>query len=87
MKVWISKYALTQGIEEIEAKICNNEDMVERVKDTSIVGFQPSQYYHGEGREWHLTKEEAIKKAEEMRDKKIRSVQKQLEKLQNMKFE
>lgn len=82
MKVWITKYALTQGIYEKEAERCTNvnNDMIE-IKDSRL------EFYHGEGNEWHLTKESAIKKAKEMRDKKIKSVQKQLEKLQNMKFE
>lgn len=82
MKVWITKYALTHGISECEAERCSNinNEMIE------IIG-SPYEYYHGEGKEWHLTKESAINKAEEVRDKKIKTLQKQLEKLQNMKFE
>lgn len=44
-------------------------------------------YYHGEGKEWHRTKKSAIKKAEEMRQKKIDSLKKQVEKLERMMFE
>lgn len=84
IKVWITKYALTYGIEEKEAErdMKVSPDMITIVnKDTM------NEFYHGEGKEWHLTKESAIKKTEEMRDKKIKSLQKQLEKLQSMKFE
>lgn len=44
-------------------------------------------YYHEEGKEWHRTKESAIAKAEEMRKKKIASLQKQIKKLENINFE
>ena len=43
-------------------------------------------YFHGEGREWHRTKESAIDKAEEMRKKKIETMKKQIEKLEKMEF-
>ena len=81
MKVWITKYALTSGIIETEAEECG-DDMV-RVHNSTFC----DSYYHKEGREWHRTKESAIAKAEEMRKKKIDSLQKQIKKLENMKFE
>ena len=81
MKVWISKYALTQGIFETEAEICETfADMIKCVGEWGA-------FYHGEGKEWHKTKEEAIVKAEEMRLKKIESLKKQIDKLTKMKFE
>ena len=81
--VWITKYALTQGIFEIDATVCSDisNDMIQEIRDR-----HPATY-HGEGKEWHRTKESAIKKAEEMKDTKIKSVKKQLAKLENMKFE
>jgi len=86
-KVWISKYALTKGIYELEVKRCVNSirdkdesDMVEIRKN----GF--TSYFHGEGKEWHLTKESAIVRAEEMKLRKIESVKKQLNKLEKLKF-
>lgn len=86
IKVWISKYALTQGIEEKNAVVCSNIniDMIEIVNTEKH--FIGNEYYHGEGKEWHKTKEEAIKRAEELRLKKIKSVEKQLEKLKSLKF-
>ena len=71
MKIWITKYALTDGIVEKEAKGLNGRL---RVED----GLFP----------WYLSpKDEAIARAEVMRNKKIASLKKQIEKLENMKFE
>ena len=82
MKVWITKYALTQGIIEIEAEECGKgfEGMIQTKEKC------PS-YYHGEGKDWHRTKEDAIKKAEKIRQKKIESLKKQIKKLEEMRFE
>ena len=78
-KVWITKYALTTGVFEITAEI---------TKDGSAYDMHTSlpTFFHGEGKEWHRTKEAAIAKAEEMRQKKIESLKKQIEKLEQMKF-
>ncbi len=81
MKVWITKYALTQGIYEIEAERCINVDE-NMISDINTKGM----LYHGEGREWHILKENAIKKAEKMKLDKISSLKKQIIKLENMKF-
>lgn len=78
MKVWITKYALTKGILIKEAEECDFNGMIKA---------KYGSYYHGEGREWHRTKESAIKKAEEMRQKKIQSLKNQIEKLEKMEFE
>lgn len=81
MKVYISKYALTTGIIEIEAEICENVS-TDMIKDIN----RKSDYYHGEGKQWHKSKEAAIKKAELMKDKKIAALRKQLESLTKMTF-
>lgn len=81
MKVWVTKYALTKGIMEKEAELCDNTDgRMIRIKDNPY-----NEYYAGG--EWFHTKEEAVQKAEELKVKKIKSVKKQLEKLQNLKFD
>lgn len=82
MKVWITKYALTKGIFEIEAERCItiDNDMI------SEAGVNYNTCYHGEGRQWHLTKESAHKQALKMRDAKIKSLQKQIEKLNKLTF-
>lgn len=90
MKVFITKYALTEGIQEMEAEDCSKE--VENHKDKMImVKGNASEdkwicdtYYHGN--DWHTTREAAVAHAEEMRKKKIVSLQKSIKKLQAMKF-
>jgi len=82
-KVWITKYALTQGILEDYVVVCHDTDK----NMVKIAGGSWTDIFHGEGKEWHRTKESAIKCAEEMRLKKISSVEKQLQKLKDMKFE
>ena len=85
MKVWITKYALSDGIEQI-----NSENMkmfgIEGgyLSFCRYAGSVPEVYSKGN---WHKTKEAAIAKAEEMRQKKIASLKKQIEKLEGMKFE
>lgn len=79
MKVWITNYALTKGILEKEATECG-DGMIN-------TGEKLGNFFHGEGDEWHRTKESAIKKAEEMRLKKIASLKNQIVKLEKMKFE
>ena len=82
IKVWITKYALTTGI--MEKDVIVEEDLPAMVCDRSTPFVS---YYHGEGVEWHRTKESAINKAEEMRIKKIKSLRNQIIKLEKMSFE
>lgn len=78
MKVYITKYALTQGI--FEAKVKDHGDgMVEDIR----VKILPT-YYHGD--EWHCTLDEARKKAEAMRMARIALLEKSLKKLRSMTF-
>ena len=83
MKVWITKYALTKGIEEADVELTSTADLVVE-RSSGALGCD--QYYHGKGKEWHQTKIEAIQRAEEMRKKKIDSLRKQIEKLEKMTF-
>lgn len=85
MKVWITKYALTDGIEEIDSASV----AIMEVEDTGYLticrnaGNLPKTYNK---KYYSLDKESAIHKAEEMRQKKIASLKKQIEKLEQMKF-
>jgi hypothetical protein len=82
MKVWITKYALTKGIIEVDdAQNCNDASMIKCLRIGSL------SYFHGEGKEWHKTKESAIAKAEEMRMKAIATHLKSIAKLEKMRFE
>lgn len=79
MKAYITKYALTQGIYEIEALETNNPNMIKDKRSSISI-------YHGKGKDWHLNREDAIHKAEEMRKKKIESLKSQIDKLEKMNF-
>lgn len=81
MRVYVTKYALTEGILTMEAELCHVGTMIE-VKPKSN-GF--TQYFHN--REWYTDLEAAKARAEEMRQNKIKSVKKQLQKLEEMRFE
>ena len=82
--MWITKYALTQGIEVLE---------VEEPSQTqpSIITVQRpgrfTEYYHGQGNDWHLSEKAALERAEIMRNKKIISLEKQIKKLKTLKLE
>ena len=79
MKVWITKYALTDGVREMEVEQSENFSEIVR-------GKSGNDFYHGEGREWHRTYESAVAKAEEMRLKKIDSLKKQIAKWEKKRF-
>lgn len=90
MKVWITRYALTKGIFEIEVndKCIDIDRSGYMIQDEGggFTVYSRGVYYHGEGIEWHKDKESAIKRADEMRNKKIESLKKRIKELENMKF-
>lgn len=84
MKIWVTKYALTEGIRTHDnAKLC--EGYTTRMVECGagggggIVG-----YYHGD--DWHTTEEAALARAEAMRLKAVAALEKKLAKLKKMKF-
>lgn len=79
MKVWISKYALSTGIFEMEVESVSEDG-------EAVYGKELFQSFHGKGKEWHEFEEDAKRRAEEMRQKKISSLNKQIDKLQKMRF-
>ncbi len=81
-KVFITKYALTQGIEEVLVESTHTPTMVSRVSGQGNF----SEYYHGEGRDWHRTRPRAIARANEMLQRKIASLKKQIAKFEKLKF-
>lgn len=72
MKVYITQYALTDGI---------------YISDTMVVEKNkgPLRTYHKPN--WHTTKEEAIQRAEKMRESKIKSLNRSLDRIGKLKFE
>ena len=77
MRVYITKYALTKGIEEVEATISMFTGVV------VVESAYRNLFHKGE---WFESKDDAIKKAEEMRLKKIQTLKRQIAKLNTMKF-
>ena len=80
MKAYITQYALSRGIYEIEAKATSFDYMIRECG-----GLHIGVTYHKP--HWHETREAAIEQAEKMRVKKIESLKKQIEKLEKLKFE
>ena len=68
MKVWITKYALTKGIIEADGELTSSESVNILNRGLSLPTHW---FYKGD---WHSDKQSAIKKAEEMRQKKIESL-------------
>lgn len=79
MKVWITKYALTKGIIETEIAL---QEGVWTIFENNIY-----MYTNERGKHWHTAYKRAKLRAEEMRQKKIASLKKQIEKLEKLNFE
>ena len=78
--VWVTKYALTTGIEKHESSTTFSDDMIRvRPEEGGI-----DQFFHGN--DWYKTEKAAKERAEEMRLKKIVSLKKQLKKFESMSF-
>jgi hypothetical protein len=78
MKVFITKYALTKGIFEEDARLVANPKMCV-IQRRSYDPFYLKPH-------WHLTIEEAKAQAEKMRVAKIKSLQKSIDKLKVLQF-
>lgn len=89
MKVYVTKYALTKGILELEVESCEHTYQSGAVNGQGMVsykGWGMTVYFHGEDRDWHRTFEGAVKKANEMRTAKLKSLDKQHAKIANLEF-
>jgi hypothetical protein len=81
MKVYITKYALTQGIYEAEAERCT--DISPTMIELRNPGYVTETFH---GNDWHETKEEAVARAEEMRLARVKSLEKSIAKLRKLVF-
>ena len=88
MNAWITKYALTDGITdgEVIAEHKIRENPIE-IKIKYLCKNAVGDQFYLDSDDFCYTYECAIEKAEEMRQKKIESLKKQIEKLEEMKFE
>lgn len=82
MKVWITSYALTAGVQCVDAETTHTPSMVSYRPE----GISMDMYAHGEGKDWHRTPESAEQRAEQMRLKKIASLKKSLAALESMQI-
>ena len=79
MKVFITKFALTSGIKELEVKTSDRTPSM-------VIGAGLFEAYHGEGKEWHRTIEGARERAKEMRFNRIVSLEKSITMLKKLEF-
>jgi hypothetical protein len=80
-EVWVSKYALSDGIKKFDvANVYRHQATI------SVSVKQRAGFYYTLGRECHLTEAEAIAQAEKMRDAKIKSLERQASKLRALSF-
>lgn len=77
---YVTKYALTTGILEVEGVVCHSTSSAMFQWKTD--GFSNTAH----GKDWHRTREQALARAEEMRQKKIASLKKKIEQLEKLKF-
>lgn len=82
MKIYCTKYALTDGVIIYDADIKEDTEMAVVRK-----GMGYPLYLHGEGRDWHRTEEAAKDRANAMRDRKLKSIEKQAARLKVMDFD
>jgi len=76
---YVTKYALTAGIQSV---FCEHSS-----KSPKMVSWYEGSYFQAaHGDDWHGTPEQAIARAEEMRGKKIKALEKQIAKLKAMTF-
>ena len=80
MKVWIVKYALTEGVYQEDVETCF--DISPHMVAARRGGGQC--FHRGE---WFESRSDAIDAAEDMRDRKIKSLQKQIKRLEALTFE
>jgi len=81
MKAFITKYALTDGILEFEGEIAG--DGMFRYRRSAE---HYEEFAHGEGKDWHITRESAVSRALEMRIAKLKSLDKQISRISAIKF-
>lgn len=79
-KIYVTKYALTSGIFSVDGDI--NEDGTMASYKKSSTWF--TEYVHGN--DFHLTKESALSRAEEMRITKLQSLDAKAKQISAMKF-
>ena len=79
---YITKWLFSEGVIRTRLGLSgHNIDCV------CLVDINRFLFLFGEGKDWHRTKESALERARVLREKKVKSLKKQLEKVQNMSFD
>ena len=80
MKIWVTKYALSSGVFSTEAKVdeANKRAQIKR----------PGDYWawNAFGNEFHTTEEAARARFDELKQKKLASLRKQIAKIEALEF-
>ena len=84
IKAWITKYALTTGIQVADGEVCHEVNSKMFI-DSKMCTFGSFNSVHRQ--DWHRTPEAALARAEEMRKCRIKSLKKSIAKLEALKFE
>ena len=74
----MTRYALTEGIIECDAKVDESKNMATFTEN----GY--TRYFHRE--DFHLSFDEAYNRAMDIKERKIKSLEKQLNKLRELSF-
>jgi hypothetical protein len=82
MKVWNTRYALTQGI-----LVHEHAEHDSRWPHVVKVRYACGTPAYLQGRDWHTTEEAAVARAEQMREKKLTSLLTQLDNIRAIRFE
>lgn len=88
-KVYLTRYVMDRGIEEVEALPFQPHDKDIEVLDASHAartGYWYTFKVYGRGKDWHLTRDDALSRAEQVRTQKVRTLQAQLERLLDKEF-
>ena len=85
MKIYVTRWALSKGILEIEAEETEYGFRAEYPPSSPNYGY--FMCFQHTSKSFHLTRELAVKQAEEMRQAKLKMLKKQLMKLEAITFE
>jgi len=84
MRVWLAKYALTQGVFPIDVEPLGGPLADDKYIPTN--GKYRLYTYYKMGRDIFETRKAAVARANDMRDRKIKSLEKQLTRLRKLNF-
>ena len=83
MKAFSSKYALTEGVREIEGTIVTGSSGTKYFKQS---GHRYTQPLLTVGKGAHLTRDAAVEAAEFLRERKLASLRRQIAKIEELDF-